>query len=104
MSLTNVTPIFKKGSRKHPANYRPVSLTSQICKIFEIKVKAKIMNFLETNHLICNSQHGFWSKRSCLTNLLEFMVIVLRHVDEGRPVDVIFLDFQKAFDKVPHMR
>jgi len=81
-----------------------VSLTSLIGKIFERIVKVKIMNFLETNYLICNRQHGFRSKRSCLTNLLEFMEIVLQHVDEGRPVDVILLDLQKAFDKVPHMR
>jgi len=94
-----------KGSKKDPANYIcPVSLTSQIGKIFERIVKAKIMNILETNHLICNSQHGFRSKRSCLTNLLEFMEIVLQHVDTGRPVDDIFFDFQKAFDKVLHMR
>jgi len=71
---------------------------------FETIVKAKIMNFLEINHLIYNSQHGFRSRRSCLTNLLEFYEDVLQHDDEGRPVDVIFLDFQKAFDKVLHMR
>jgi len=73
----NVTPIFKKGSKKDPANYRPVSLTSQIGKIFQRIVKAKIMNFLETNHLICHSQHGIRPKGSCLTNLLKFMEIVL---------------------------
>jgi len=67
----------RRGSKKDPANYRPVSLTPQIDKIFEIIIKAKIMNFLETNRLICNSQHEFRSKRSCLTNLLEFMEIVL---------------------------
>jgi len=102
--VANVTPIFKKGSKKDPANYRPVRLTSQIGKIFERIVKAKIMNFLEINHLINNSQHGFRSGRSCLTNLLEFMENVLQHIDEGRPVDEIFLNFQKAFDKVLQMR
>jgi len=96
--VANVTPIFKKGSKKNPANYRPVSLTSQIGKIFERILKPQIMNFLETSQLINNSQHGFRAKRSCLTNLFEFMEIVLQHVDEGRPVDVIFLDFQEAFD------
>jgi len=56
------------------------------------------MNFLENNNLFDNSQHGFRSKRSCLTNLLEFMEIVLQHVDEGRPVEILFLYFQKAFN------
>jgi len=80
------------------ANYRPVSLISQIGKIFERIVKAKIMTFLETNRLICNSQHRFRSKRSCLTNVLEFMEIILLHFDEGRPVNVIFLEFRRRFD------
>ena len=54
--------------------------------------------------LMGNTQHGFTQKRSCLTNLLEFMEIITEHVDDGLPVDVIYLDFQKAFDKVPHTR
>jgi len=91
--VANITPIFKKGSKKNVANYRPVSQTSQIGKIFERIVKTQIMNFLENSKVINNSQHGFRTRRSCLTNLLEFMEIVLQHVDEGRPVDVIFLDF-----------
>jgi len=100
--MANVTPILKKGSKKDLANYRPISLTSEIGKIFERIVKLKITHFLEHNHLYNNSQHGFRLRRSCLTNLLKFMENVLQHFDEGRPV--IFLNFPKAFDKVPHMR
>jgi len=62
------------------------------------------MHFLEHNHLFNNSQHGFRTRRSCLTNLLELIEIVLLHVHEGRPIDVIFLDIQNAFDKVTNMR
>jgi len=100
----NVTAIFKKGAKWDPANYRPVSLTSQIGKIMERIIKDDMVKFLERNHLIKNSQHGFRNKRSCLTNLLSFMEKVAEYLDSGEPVDVVFLDFQKAFDKVPHKR
>ena len=63
-----------------------------------------IINHLEQNGLIRNSQHGFRAGRSCLTNLLYFMEIVTKQVDKGLPVDVVYLDFSKAFDKVPHSR
>jgi len=87
-----------------PANYRPVSPTSQIGKIMERIIKEDIVKVLESNNLIMNSHHGFRQKRSCLTNLLEFMEKVAEYMDSGEPVDVIYLDFQKAFDKVPHSR
>ncbi|CAM5136677.1 unnamed protein product [Natator depressus] len=57
-------------------------------------------------NIICcgQSQHGFCKGKSCLTNLLEFLEGVNKHVDQGDPVDIVYLDFQKAFDKVPHQR
>ena len=102
--MANVTAIFKKGSRGDPANYRPVSLTSNVCKIMERIIKEEIVQYLKRNTIIKDSQHGFRSKKSCLTNLLEFMEKVSEQLDSGEPVDVIYLDFQKAFDKVPHVR
>ena len=62
------------------------------------------MDFLIKHKLINPSQHGFLKTRSCLTNLLCFFEEITKWVDEGSPVDVIYLDFQKAFDKVPHQR
>jgi ribonuclease P/MRP protein subunit RPP40 len=100
----NVSALFKKGSRKEPGNYRPVSLTSQICKLLEKVIKEAMVSYLEGNGLIGNSQHGFRKGRSCLTNLLEFMQELTEGVDQGDDIDVIYLDFQKAFDKVPHRR
>ena len=63
-----------------------------------------MMEFLIKHKLINPSQHGFLKVKSCLTNLLCFLEAITKCVDDGSPVDVIYLDFQKAFDKVPHQR
>ena len=99
-----VTPIFKKGTKGDPANYRPVSLTSIPCKIFESILKDNIMNHLLDNNLIKDSQHGFMPGRSCTTNLVVFLDKVTEIVDRGKPADIFYLDFAKAFDKVPRER
>ena len=83
--------IQKKGSRNKSVNYRPVSLTSVICKLLESIIRDHMMDFLIKH-------------KSCLTNLLCFLEEITKWVDDGSPVDVIYLDFQKAFDKVPHQR
>ncbi len=100
----NVTPIFKKGTKGDPGNYRLVSLTSVPCKIIESIIKDHVMSHLLTNNLIEDSQHGFMPGRSCSTNLVEFMDFVARIVDGEDPVDIFYLDFAKAFDKVPRER
>ena len=100
----NVTPLFKKGSKKDPGNYRPVSLTSIPGKMLESIMKKQMVKYIENNSLLKNTQHGFLSGRSCLTNLLEYLEYVTCKIDEKKPVDVIYLDFSKAFDKVPHAR
>ncbi|CAM5079620.1 unnamed protein product [Natator depressus] len=96
--------IFKKGSRGDPGNYRPVSLTSLSGKLVETIVKNKIVRHIDEHNLLGNSQHVFCKGKSCLTNLLEFFEGVNKHADKGDPVDIVYLDFQKAFDKVPHQR
>ncbi len=100
----NVTPIFKKGDRKLPGNYRPISLTSVVGKVLEGIIADKIVDHLESNKLLYDSQHGFRRKRSCLTNLIEFFHGMLSEYDQCRAIDILYLDFQKAFDKVPHRR
>ena len=100
----NVTPIFKKGSKADAGNYRPVSLTSVCCKMLESILRDKMMDHLERNGLLNGSQHGFMPGKSCCTNLLEFLEIVTSIIDAGKPFDVVFLDFAKAFDKVPRER
>ena len=100
----NVIPIFKKGKKSDPGNYRPVSLTSVACKMMESIVKDDLMAHLERNRLINKSQHGFMRNRSCTTNLLEFLEVITEAADSGKNIDVIYLDFAKAFDKVPTER
>ena len=87
--LANVTPIYKKGSKSLPSNYRPISLTSVVCKILEALIRDKLVNHLEENKLIKNTQHGFRNKRSCLTNLLDFFYDILNQYDESKAVDII---------------
>jgi len=67
----NVTPIFKKGSKNEIGNYRPVSLTSQICKLLEMIIRDSLVEHLDSNSLITASQHGFRRGGSCLSNLLQ---------------------------------
>jgi hypothetical protein len=100
----NMTAIFKKGCQETAGNYRPVSLTTHVCKVLESIIRDKIVEHLNSNNLINNTQHRFVRSRSCLTNLLEFLEDVTKNVDQGYPVDVIYLDFQKAFNKIPHKR
>jgi len=99
-----VTPIIKKGNRNKADNYRPVSLTSIIGKTFEAIIRDALVRHLEDNHLITDSQHGFRKGRSCLINLLEFLDKVTGCIDIGENVDIVLLDFAKAFDKDPHKR
>ena len=102
--LANVTPIFKKGSKSVPGNYRPISLTSIVCKLMEKIIRNIIMKHLKEKGLLNKSQHGFLENHSCLTNLLEFFYDIFAMYDEEKAVDVIYLDFKKAFDQVPHKR
>ena len=102
--LANITPLFKKGDKSNPGNYRPISLTSVVCKLMESILRDKIVEFLEKNNIIRDSQHGFRNRHSCLTNLLDFLHDIYEMYEEGRAVDIIYLDFQKAFDKVPHRK
>ena len=99
-----VRPIFKKGVKAHPGNYRPVSLTSTVCKVFEGFLRDALNEHLTENNLLSDHQHGFTSGRSCMTQLLSTVNDWLKFIENGEPVDAIYLDLQKAFDKVPHQR
>ena len=97
-----VSPIHKKSSRKSPANYRPISLTSIPCKILEHLIYSSVYSHLETNSILCDAQHGFRKKRSCETQIIITVNEIASRLNLGKQVDVLTLDFSKAFDKVPH--
>ena len=97
-----ITPVFKKGSRSIPSNYRPVSLTAHEVKIFERILRKKVVRFLETNNLLSSNQHGFRKGKSCLSQLLKQYDDILLNLMNHTETDVIYLDFAKAFDKVDH--
>ena len=99
-----ITPIFKKGNKTEPSNYRPVSLTSIVCKTLEKLVRKSILSHLTENHLLSDKQYGFRSGRSCSLQLLNVMERWTEYVEQHQSWDTIYLDLAKAFDKVAHQR
>ena len=100
--LANITPIHKGGPKTKPEQYRPVSLTSHIMKVFERVLKKNIMLHLIKNNLINQEQHGFVPGRSTQSQLLVHYKDIYEAMEEGVRMDTVFLDFSKAFDKVDH--
>ena len=89
----NITPVFKKGCKSKPSNYRPISLTSQVAKILESIVRDTMQEYLTKHNVINCHQHGFREGKSCFTNLLETFKNLNKAVDEKKGVDVIYLGF-----------
>jgi len=96
--LAKVNAVFKKAKKTDASNYRRISSTVNLCKVLESIIRDEVIDHLEKYELIHNYEHGFVKKKSCLTNLLVIIEKVTDYIDSGFPVDVIYLDFQKAFD------
>jgi hypothetical protein len=99
-----VTGIFKKGKKSSPENYRPVSLTCIACKIMEHIVLSHMAKHLARHNIIINHQHGFRERLSCETQLIEALHDWSGSLNRSKQMDVLMLDFSKAFDTVPHHR
>ncbi|KAF2353340.1 Reverse transcriptase domain [Trinorchestia longiramus] len=99
-----VTPILKKGNKQIPNNYCPICLTFVISKTIKRLFKVRITKHLNDQNLITDTQHGFRVKRSCLTKFLDFFLEVNSIYNRTKGIDLVYLDFQEAFDKVPHKK
>ena len=99
-----VVPIYKKGCKSSPENYRPISLTAILCKVCEHIVHCAIIHHLITHGILTDSQHGFRKRRSCETQLILTINDLAKGLEDKGQFDVILLDFAKAFDKVSHQR
>lgn len=99
-----VTPVFKNGSKMCITNYRPISLTSVPSKLMEHVIYSQIMNHLSSNNLLFANQHGFRRSLSCESQLFELTTDIHESLHAKTDIHAIFIDFSKAFDKVPHCR
>jgi len=98
----NVSPIYKKGKKSDPANYCPISLTCVSCKLMEHITTSNIMKHTREQNILYPLQHGFRDRRSCETQLIEFVRDVTNNMQVGKQTDILVTDFSKAFDKVGH--
>ena len=96
----HVTPLFKKGEKSLPSNYRPISLTCILCKVLEHIVSTNLVSHLDKHNILYDLQHGFRAKRSCETQLVMLVEDLVRGCTDGKQTDLVLLDYSKAFDKV----
>ena len=99
-----VCPLFKKGDKTDPANYRPISLTCILCKTMEHIIASNLCKHFNQHNILYDLQHGFREKRSCETQLIQLVEDLARGMTSGKQSDLILLDFSKAFDKVNHLK
>ena len=99
----NVTPVYKKGEKELVTNYRPITLTSLVVKAMEKLVTNHILSYLENHTLLSPHQYGFRAGLSCTSQLILLFHTWASALDKGKTSDVVFLDFEKAFESVPHV-
>ena len=100
----SISLVYKKESSCLPSNYRPVSLTSVGCKVLEQIISHHLLEYFDENDILVDHQHGFRSRRSCETQLILTYQDLAQTTDKRGQVDMLVLDFAKAFDTVPHQR
>jgi hypothetical protein len=103
-SSANVIPIFKKGDPSSPENYRPVSLCCVPCKVMECIINEKLTAYLDQHKLLSCKQYGFRKNKSCALQILKCKNYWSKQIDIGESLDVVYIDFSKAFDTVSHKK
>ena len=98
--MANIVPVYKKGDKNFIENYRPISLTCTVSKIFEKCIRDELLSHCK--ELIHDTQHGFIPNKSCVTQLLPFSHDISLGLNSGELIDVVYFDFAKAFDSVNH--
>lgn len=99
-----ITPVHKSGNRHDPANFRPISITCAASKILEHVILKHITSFLDAESILTPFQHGFRRGLSTVTQLLELVHDLSLGIDSRKQIDLILLDFSKAFDRVTHQK
>ena len=99
-----ICPVFKKGNRSSPKNYRPISITCISCKIMESVIAKSLTNYLQLYHLLSKNQFGFLPKRSACTQLLSTLNDWTLSINNNLSIDAVYIDFTKAFDSVCHSK
>ena len=102
MKVARVSPIFKKGQRHLMSNYRPISVLPYLSKILERIFEVRLRGFLMANHILCESQYGFLSKRSPTLAAIDYYECICEIVKSGRCAVSVSLDLSKAFDTLDH--
>ena len=102
--ISNISAIHKKGSRSQCDNYRPISLTSIVCKTMESIIRDSIMDHMTANNLFSTRQYGFLPNRTTSLQLLKVLDEWTEALNNNQQIEVVYMDFQKAFDSVPHNR
>ena len=97
-----IIPVFKSGDKSLPSNYRPIYLTSVLSKVIENIIRKQVLTFLIHRGYLNNIQPGFRSGRFCLSALLDVYDNIMHMINNTSTVDMIYLDFSRAFDKVDH--
>ena len=98
--LANVVPVHKKDDKTDVENYRPISLTCLVMKVFENCIRTKVME--KCKDLINQKQHGFLPSKSCTIQMVPFADNIAQCLNDRSRTDIIYFDFAKAFDSVNH--
>ena len=102
--MAYIRPVYKRGDKCSAENYCPVSITSICTKVMEHILFSNIMQHLDKNSILMDAQHRFHKKHSCKIQLITIIEDMDCNLSNGTQIDAVYLDFAKAFDKVPHKR